>query len=382
MLFSIYLVIVVLLTAFYIYLMARYYEGFVSLPQWNVPKNHAFSTPITIIIPVRNEADNIIKCLESILINDFPLDLLEIIVVNDHSTDQTAALITDFNHPNVQLLHLADFDTGTTQAFKKKGIEIAVHQAKGKLILTTDGDCVANPNWLPLMVSYYETHQPKFIAAPVNFHEEQSKFEKFQSLDFAGMIALTGAGIHRKLMNMCNGANLAYEKSVFQEVNGFDGINQKASGDDMMLLQKVARRYPNGIGFVKNENACTYTKAKPDWKSFYQQRVRWASKSTSYDEWQVTFYLGMIWLFCVSIPFSLLLVVFFGVKMLLITALQWLVKIVVDYFYLGMVSRYFKRNDLMKTFWTASVYHLLYIILIGAVGNLVKKYEWKGRKVE
>ena len=196
------------------------------------------------------------------------------------------------------------------------------------------------------------------------------------------MIALTGAGIHRKLMNMCNGANLAYEKSVFKEVNGFDGINQKASGDDMMLLQKVAQRYPDGIGFVKNENACTYTKAKPDWKSFYHQRVRWASKSTNYDEWQVTFYLGMIWLFCVSIPFSALLAVVFGIKMLLIAALQWLAKIIVDYFYLGMVSRYFKRNDLMKTFWSASIYHLIYIIVIGALGNVVKKYEWKGRKVK
>lgn len=363
--------------------MARYYEGFVALPSWNLPKNPIFSTPITVIIPVRNEENYIIPCLESILDNDFPLELLQIIVINDHSTDQTVARIEAFNHSTVKLLHLAEFiEANETQSFKKKGIEIAISQASGDLILTTDGDCVVSPDWLPLMVSYYEKNRPKFIAAPVNFHQENSNFEKFQSIDFAGMIVLTGAGIHRKLMNMCNGANLAYEKKVFYEVNGFAGIDDKASGDDMMLMQKVARKYPNQIGFLKNKAATTFTFAKPDWKSFYQQRIRWASKSTSYDEWQVTLYLGLIWLFCLSIPITAFLSLFFGVQFLWYALAQFLIKNIVDYFYLRMSCRFFEREDLMKTFWSASIYHLIYIILIGALGNLVKKYEWKGRAVQ
>ena len=354
-----------------------------SLPRWEVPENHIFKTPITVIIPVRNEERNIKQCLDSILKNNFPENLLEIIVVNDHSTDATSEIILSFQHPNIRLIHLEDYiSPNSTQSFKKKGIEIAIKQSKGDLILTTDGDCEVHQNWLSLMVSYYEVHQSKFIAAPVNFYKEQSNFEKFQSLDFAGMITLTGASIHRKLMNMCNGANLAYEKTVFFEVNGFDGIDQKASGDDMMLMQKVAKKYPNQIGFVKNEEACTFTKAKPTLEGFYQQRIRWSSKSTSYSEWQVTFYLGMVWVFCASISTSILLAIFFGWKMLIFAGMQWLFKIIIDYIFLGMTSKFFKREDLMKTYWISAVYHLIYIILIGALGTLIKKYEWKGRKVE
>lgn len=380
---TIYIIIAVCLTLFYVFLMGRYYEGFKAMPIWNVPKNHQFSTKISILIPARNEEKYIIPCIESILKNNYPAGLLEIIVINDHSTDKTAELVENLNHPNVKIIHLADhIKHRKVQSFKKKGIEIAIAESKGDLIITTDGDCVVNEKWLSLLVSYYEVHQPKFIAAPVNFYQEYSRFEKFQSLDFAGMIALTGAGIYRRFMNMCNGANLAYEKKVFYEVNGFVGIDKKASGDDMMLLQKVVKKYPDRIGFVKNKNACTYTTAKSDLKSFYHQRVRWASKSTSYDEFQVTVFLGLVWLFCLSIPISAGLAFIFGIKMLYLAIAQFIIKCIIDYVYLGMVSRFFDRSDLMKTFLNSAFYHLIYIIVIGALGNLVKRYEWKGRRVE
>lgn len=380
---NIYLFCIFGLTLFYAYLMMRYYEGWTAMPIWNVPKNHVFSTKITLIIPVRDEAKNITACLQSILNQDFPKALYEIIVVNDHSTDETVALVQAFASPNIKVVHLADFvANGETQSFKKKGIEIAISQATGALILTTDGDCVVGDKWLPLMVSYYEVHRSKLIAGPVNFYKEKSVFEKFQSLDFAGMIVLTGASIHRRLMNMCNGANLAYEKQAFLDVGGFSGIDKLASGDDMMLMQKIAARYPDDIGFVKNKEAVTFTEAKPDWKSFYQQRVRWASKSTSYQEFQVTVFLGMVWVFCVSIPFTAFLSLFFGVQWLWFALAQLAVKSVIDYFYLKMSSRFFNREDLMQSFLAASAMHLAYIIFIGALGNLVKTYEWKGRKVQ
>lgn len=367
--------------------MARYYEGFVALPKWRLPKRHTFRTPITVIIPARNEAAFIGECLNSILNNNFPSHLLEIIVIDDHSTDDTPLIVQRIMRQSpvhqIKLLSLAEhLQPNETQSYKKKGIEIAIRQSTGQLIITTDGDCIVSPNWLPLLVSFYEKNHFKFIAAPVNFHQEQSDFERFQSLDFAGMIALTGASIHRKMMNMCNGANLAYEKSAFLEVNGFRGIDDKASGDDMMLMQKIAKKYPNKIGFLKNENATTFTLAKPTWKTFYQQRIRWASKSASYDEWQVTLYLGLVWLFCVSIPLTFLLTIFWGMPLVWLGLTQLTLKVVIDYIYLGMVSRFFHRTDLMKNFLTSSAYHLIYIIVIGLMGNLVKEYEWKGRKVK
>ena len=113
---------------------------------------------------------------------------------------------------------------------------------------------------------------------------ERNLLERFQSLDFCGMMGITGAGIHKKYLLMGNGANLAYEKAVFEEVGGFEGIDHLASGDDILLMQKIAKVYPEQLVFVKNLEAVINTTAQPTWRAFIQQRVRWASKSAQYPQ--------------------------------------------------------------------------------------------------
>ena len=120
-------------------------------------------------------------------------------------------------------------------------------------------------------------------------------------------MGVTGAGIYGRFMNMCNGANLAYEKRAFYAVEGFNGIDKIASGDDMLLLQKMAKHFPNQVGFLKNKNATVLTNAKPDLKSFYQQRIRWASKSGNYQELQILFILALVFFFFFCIVFNLFL---------------------------------------------------------------------------
>ncbi|NJN77563.1 MAG: glycosyltransferase [Saprospiraceae bacterium] len=269
-----------------------------------------------------------------------------------------------------------------TQSFKKIAIDTGIKKATGELIVTTDADCIAQPNWLRFIASIYETQQPKFIAAPVNFHREQNDFERFQSLDFIGMMGVTGSGIYTKIMRMCNGANLAYPKTIFQEVKGFQGIDNHASGDDMMLMQKIAKIYPNEIIYLKNQAATIFTTAKPTLKSFINQRVRWSTKSKGYEEKQVTLILIGVWLFCVSIPFTFLAALFFGKVWLLLGFGQLIIKSIVDYRLLKTTSTFFNRSDLMRTFWKSSMYHLVYIIGVGFLGGIVKKYEWKGRMVK
>jgi cellulose synthase/poly-beta-1,6-N-acetylglucosamine synthase-like glycosyltransferase len=195
-------------------------------------------------------------------------------------------------------------------------------------------------------------------------------------------MCVTGAGIHRRFMNMCNGANLAYPKHIFYEVNGFEGIDHLASGDDMLLMQKIAQRYPDRIAYIKNPAATIFTKAKPTLKSFLQQRIRWTTKSTSYQEWRVTFILAMVFFFCCSIVFSLLLIPFIGKTAVWLFAISFFIKMTMDYFFLKNMARFFGRLDLMKTFFSSSVLHLLYIVVVGILGNFIKKYEWKGRRVK
>lgn len=373
------------LAAFYVFIIGRYMQGWRAMPVWQVPQGFKPSTKVSILIPARNEEENITACLRSIAEQKYPAHLFEVLVLDDHSTDQTFEKVLEFakGQTNVRALRLADFvQPGETQSFKKKAIGTGVAQAAGDLIVTTDADCIAQPQWLSLLVSFFEKTGSRFIAAPVNFYRERDLFGRFQSLDFFGMMCITGAGIHLRMHNMCNGANLAFPKPAFMEVNGFEGIDHLATGDDILLMQKIAALHPGKIGFLKNPDATVFTPAKPTVEAFLSQRIRWASKSTAYEERAVTAILGMVFLYCWAIVITLLLVPCWGWAAVWLFLFLFLVKTLPDYFFLGMMAHFFRRVDLMKSYLPSQFLHIAYICAVGVLGNVVKRYEWKGRKVK
>ncbi len=363
--------------------MRRYIHHWSQLPEWDIPISYYPKTALTVLIPARNEANNIGACIQTIIQQDYPKELLEVIVIDDHSTDETAQIVQNFNLENVKVLALADFvEESNTKSFKKRAIEIGLAQAKGQLILSTDADCIVPRKWLSFFASYYQAKDPVFIAAPVNFYQEKNLLQRFQSLDFVGMMGITGAGIHGNFMRMCNGANLAYPKHIFEKVGGFEGIDHVASGDDMLLMQKIASHCPDRIGFIKNKDCTVLTEAKPTWRSFLNQRIRWASKSSSYTEWKVTFNLAMVFFFCVSIVVNFVLIPFSGIGFLYLFLFQIMIKMLVDFALLLPTSRFFARSDLMRSFLPSVFLHLFYIVVVGFMANLKKEYVWKGRKTK
>ena len=379
-----FLPILLFLTAYYVLLMRRYYLNWQALPAWQLPSRFIPKTKVTILVPARNEAANIAACIQSILDQNYPPELYQLIIIDDHSTDKTPDIIQAFqqDHSQIRLVRLHELQGAKENiAFKKWAIQEGIAQASGDLIVSTDADCIVPANWLSLLVSFYESKNHAFIAAPVNFHQERSILEYFQSLDFVGMMGITGAGIHGHFQHMCNGANLAYEKKAFEAVGGFAGIDGRASGDDMLLLQKVARKFPERIGFLKNAEATVLTTAMPDWKSFLNQRIRWASKSYEYPEWRVTLRLALVFIYCFSIVLSGFLIPLLGWPAAIAFGGMLLVKVITDYFFLGAMSRFFGRKDLMKKYFSSVPLHLLYITLVGLLANMTKSYEWKGRKV-
>ncbi|MEO9210960.1 MAG: glycosyltransferase, partial [Ginsengibacter sp.] len=218
---------------------------------------------VTIIIAARNEENNIGRCIQSIQSQSYPKDKFELIVVNDHSTDSTVEVIESFGKEGIRIINLADFtENKIINSYKKKAIDTALKFAQGDLIVTTDADCVVPKKWIETIVSFYVEKKVVFIAAPVIFkNHKKSKgvfnsfLQIFQSLDFMTLQGITGASVEKGFHNMCNGANLAYEKKVFFEVNGFEGIDEIASGDDMLLMHKIQKVYPNKIGFLKSPDA-------------------------------------------------------------------------------------------------------------------------------
>ena len=340
-------------------------------------------TALSVIIPARNEAENISNCLDSILANNYPKALLEIIVVDDHSTDSTAAKVRQFEWKGVTLVDLAATDYGKeSNSFKKAALNAGIRQATGDLIVTTDADCITPPNWLAYIAWAYEKKGWQLVAGPVSFHHEKNLFERFQSLDILGMMLITAAGIKSEKMHMGNGANLAYSRALFQSVGGFDEINHLASGDDVLLIQKIAALEKVKLGFLKTDQAMVLTWPKPSIKGFWTQRIRWATKSSKYQQFQVTLVLAGVYLFCCSLLISAIFAILFGGKFWLLIIGQLVAKFVADFWMLSKASSFFNRKDLMSSFLPAQLFHVLYIVSVGTWANVQKKYSWKGRTVQ
>jgi len=242
-------------------------------PERSIPKTWEPTVFVSVIVPGRNEAENIISCIQSILAQSYPSDLFEIIFIDDHSDDETFDLVEKLDSENI-------FALKNTDSFgKKNALDFGIKKSKGSIIVTTDADCLVGKNWLRNFAFYFEKYDAEFVAAPVNFHKEKSTFERFQSLDFIGMMAVTAAGILTKKLSLANGANLAYRKKSFEKLGGFEGIDQIASGDDMLLLEKFQSGFPEGIFFLKNREATVFTKAKKTLPEFISQRLRWAGQT-------------------------------------------------------------------------------------------------------
>lgn len=378
MLLMIYSAFSICLLCAYLGVILTYIHYWNQVKDWDMPDVVHPRTSIAVLVAARNEAASIGRCLEALVQQDYPIDQYNLYIIDDHSEDDTAAIVQGYadHHPQLHLLTLPDDKTG-----KKRALEHGINHSEGTLIVTTDADCTMSEHWLSCIAHFYEENNLKFVAGPVAFYEEQSLFERFQSLDFMGMIAVAAAGIKGRFMGMCNGANLAYERAVFEAVNGFEGIDHLASGDDMLLLQKIQAHYPDQIGFLKQKEATTYTHAKPTVNAFVEQRIRWASKSGAYQGWQVNVMLGTVWLLCLSMMVDLIGSGFNGVF------LFWLgiklgIKGLCDYFFLRMMAIFFDRVELMDSHVPASIMHWWYIAIVGTVGLFRTRYEWKGRRVQ
>jgi cellulose synthase/poly-beta-1,6-N-acetylglucosamine synthase-like glycosyltransferase len=377
------LYITLLLLLMYGVLIFYYFSAWKKIPEFTINSGVAKTgqTRVSVVIPARNEEENIGRCLASLSLQTYPAALTEIIVVNDHSTDRTAEVVKSFPANNVRLVNLEEFLTGgSINSYKKKAIEVAVGLSIGDLIVTTDADCTCTPGWLGCLVAFHQQYSAAFIAAPVKISAGKSLLSIFQTIDFITLQGITAASVSKKFHSMCNGANLAYEKKAFYEVGGFRDIDNIASGDDMLLMHKIANRYPDRYYFLKNPAAIVTTLPASTWGSFFQQRIRWASKADKFTDKRIFGVLLLVYFL------NLLLLVFllggiWNIKWLLCFILLLGFKTLVEYFFVSSVADFFSQRFLMVYFPVLQPLHLIYTVVAGWLGRF-GTYEWKSRKVK
>jgi cellulose synthase/poly-beta-1,6-N-acetylglucosamine synthase-like glycosyltransferase len=369
----------VFLASVYVLVVCTFINGWAKIKVFKINQSKP-KTRVSILIAARNEEDKIVKTLDDIMAQVYDKNLMEVIVIDDHSTDRTSEIILSYAERGVRLIQLKE--DSALNSYKKKAIQTAIGQATGKLIITTDADCRMGIHWLQTIVNFYETYNYKMISSPVAYFEDYNLFERLQTLEFSYLIGLGASTIGNNNPSTCNGANLAYEKEAFYEVGGFKGIDDVASGDDELLLHKIANRYKGEVGFLKNENAIVYTHAKASLSELIQQRKRWASKTTKYKNKSFMILGVSIWLFNVSILVNIIFAFCFpGGMSLSFLIFQLISKVGIEFIFLNQVMSFFKRKQLLVLLPILNLVHIIYMVYIGIAGNS-GKYNWKGRMVK
>ena len=344
--------------------------------------NHQ-NTFVSIIVPARNEEDNISNLIHSIQNQTYPKSCFELIIIDDCSTDRTSEIVKKHSDSNIKLIALSDYlDEKNINAYKKKAIEIGIKASSGTLIITTDADCTMGENWLQEIVHCFEINQPKMIVMPVKINYGNRFIEIFQSLDFMCLQGITGASVQKKFHGMCNGANLAYTKVVFEEVGGFSGIDHIASGDDLLLMHKIAKKYAHEIMYIKSAAVIVKTIPSKTVKEFFNQRIRWASKAEKYEDRRMLPVLMLVYFFNLGMFTMMSLALLKHTQTTInVFLLFMIIKTGIELIFLYPVSKFFGERKLLWIFPIFQPFHIAYTVSAGFLGKF-GTYNWKGRTVK
>lgn len=333
---------------------------------------------VSVIVPYRNEQNNLKQLLEGLSKQNYNQDKLEIILVNDHSTDDSYEIaenaLVDFPF---QCKHLSQ----TKNSGKKSAIKLGIKNSEHEIILCTDADCTMEENWVKQMQTAFHSEQVHMALGPLLLESDgTSWFQKLQAFEFSALMALTWHTTRRSKPILSNGANVAFRKELFASSKGYEGNQELASGDDIFLLHAFKREFGRkGIVFVADEKALVKTKSTSGLKPFINQRIRWASKSKKYKDYD-TIIFGLV----ITAANLAILTAFVGFLFQL-NSLSYLLgafcfKWILDLLLVQQLPHWLRVNSIVKWSFILSLFYPSYSVGI-ALLSLFYRPEWKGRKI-
>ncbi len=365
----------VLLTCIYFVYILSHLISWIRLPISTMSENYVAKTKISLVIAARNEESTITNCLNSIAVQTYPASLLEVIVVDDHSTDSTME-VAEKAFSQIKIVGKCISNPENVNG-KKAALTEGIKNSSGELIVITDADCAADKDWLSTIENEYQKIGACMLCGPVKIENEAGVLGQFQSLELCGLSLLSGAGINADIPLLCNGANIAYTRKVFNEVDGFKGIDGSPSGDDTLLMFKIHKKYPGKIRYVKSKEAFVSTSAQTSLKNFLSQRIRWASKGL-YSKSVLNSLVSMLVFTSNFFSFLAIIALVACGRLVPLLGVGIILKIVADFLLLFFATGFFNKRKLLWIFPIAEVITMLYISYIGIVANF-SSYSWKGR---
>jgi cellulose synthase/poly-beta-1,6-N-acetylglucosamine synthase-like glycosyltransferase len=331
---------------------------------------------VTVLVPIRNEAQVLPQCLASLSAQDYSREHLEILLVDDHSDDGSAAVMKNVaaGDTSVRMLTLPDGKAG-----KKDALSLGVAEARGEVIVTTDADCRHDPGWLRSLLHPFHGGAD-VVAAPVVFDDRQGMFARLQALEFLGLMGVGAGFFGIGFPRLCNGANFAYRRRLFEETGGYEGNRDIHSGDDEFLLYNIVYRHGGRAEFVTDAAAIVRTVSAPTLRLFLRQRIRWASKARHHEDGRFAAFLMILFayfLFACAAPAAALS----STAALLAGIVFFLVKTVTDARVLFASASLFRQPIRLIDIFVGELFHAYYIVIVSCIG-FFGAFSWKNRNVK
>ena len=364
------MIFIALILFIYAALITQLAFGIAKMNKQNTIKSSSPKNTFSIIVPFRNEAENLPFLLESIEKLKYPKELFEVILVDDESDDSWKL---EDGRWKIEVLVIPNHRKSNSP--KKDAIETAIQHAKNKWIVTTDADCEVPEIWLQVFDAKIQDTKARMCVGAVGYKKETGFLHDFQNNDFLSLQGVTAGSFGIEKPFMCNGANFGYEKTFFHSLNGFEGNNNLASGDDVFLLQKALQLAPEKITYLGNLNI-VFTKSCTNWKALVHQRVRWASKTSAYNNWYPKI-LGFIVFLTNLSGLLLLLAPFYKIGIWQLTIYFWILKFGIDFLFLKFSSSYFRLP--FGNFLSSFILYPFFTFIV-VLKSVFGKFVWKERR--
>jgi biofilm PGA synthesis N-glycosyltransferase PgaC len=321
---------------------------------------------VSVVIACRNEEKNLPSLLNKISKQNYPTDLLEIIIVDDNSSDSTFATAEKFlNDKKVLVLK-------NTGSGKKQAIRTGIKRASGKLIISTDADCLMGAEWVATIAAFYEKNNPDFIVCPVRIQSDDTFSGKLQAIEFLSLQGITAGTAIAGKSTMCNGANLAFSKQTYQEHS--DKLHDEiGSGDDIFLLQSI-KKAKGKIMWLESPDAIVTTFPAATARAFFSQRKRWISKSSSYTD-TFTIALAIVTFVTILTQILLLAASFFSIQWFQVFIVAFILKSLPDYLIIRETARRYDEKELLNWFIPAQIIYPFYVFIVVCLSVSGKKKE-------
>lgn len=355
---------------------------FFKLPPKSIEKKNAKTEQksVSVIIPFRNEAENLKLLFDTLVKQTYSRELIKIYFINDHSTDNSKEILENLAFQNGEF-NIEIIDLEEERKGKKAALQKAYQFVNSEIILSTDADCLLPEQWINISVQAFEEEDVQMLCGGIKIQSGKSWLEQFQSVELMSLMGSGAASIQINQPIMSNGANLAFRKSVLQEIDFSKIKTDKASGDDVFLMIEIFRKMgSHAIRFEFDPAHWVYTKAMVTFEQLVQQRIRWTSKTKNYNNPFQIFVSLIVLLSNLGIP-VLFIWSLFSLKITTSLLIYWLIKLIIDFIFIKKVAEISNQPFTFPMYMNTAIIYPFFISYIAIIGQFAN-FNWKGRNYQ